>query len=177
MRFYQRYLVTATFALPLKGIIHSNRKTVPYYLKTAYSLSEWDKTGECSRGKIRKKRGAHKESVVRTLVSGIMGACLAHNSRDFDQKALQSTRSASDCHILCKHPLTRVRRKDTVPSDWPSNWTQQSSNALKALARTALTHAENAPGQWVNPTPLTAKVRYVRDTMQFEVYRVSPRIV
>ena len=48
-----------------------------------------------------------------------------------------------------------------MPPDLPSNWTQQASNALKALARNALSQAKGSPDQWVNPTPLKSKLRYV----------------
>ena len=56
----------------------------------------------------------------------------------------------------------------------PSGWTQQSSNALKALARIALSNAENTPEAWINPTPLNSKVRYLPYMMQFEIYEAYP---
>ena len=61
----------------------------------------------------------------------------------------------------------------------PSNWTPQAATALSALARTAIHQAEGAPHQWVNPTPLHSKVRYIRGLEQgppippemlFEIY-------
>ena len=55
----------------------------------------------------------------------------------------------------------------------PSGWTQQSSNALKALVRVALDNAENALGEWINPTPLNSKVRCF-PSGAFDIYEAYP---
>jgi hypothetical protein len=66
----------------------------------------------------------------------------------------------------------KSKGRNTMPQP-PSGWTQQSSNALKALVRIALDNAENAPEEWINPTPLNSKVRYFHYET-FDIYEAYP---
>ena len=61
-------------------------------------------------------------------------------------------------------------------SGFPSNWTQEASNNLTAIARDAVRTAQEEPGYDVNPLAgtLQSTVRYERQAGHYVIRSASP---